>query len=69
MPPPSGIAVVRPGDVLLLMFDRRLTEEEVERVAAEFRPHLDPSVKLAILDDAGGCSLAVRPPDPTTLEP
>jgi hypothetical protein len=52
------MAVVRPGDTLLVMFERNLSGEAAEGFAANLRQHLDPAVKLIILDGFGDCTIA-----------
>lgn len=56
----SNVPVVRAGDVLLVCFDRRQTDDETERLKSWVEAAL-PGVRVAIVEGATG--LAVFRPD------
>ncbi len=62
IPTPSGLAVIRPGDTLLLTFDRHLSAMEVDQLKADLTAHVDGSIKVAIVEGVSGCAV-YRPED------
>jgi hypothetical protein len=52
--------VIRPGDTLVLRFDRRLSEEEADSLLTTMRPRLPEDVKIMIIDNCAQIA-AVRP--------
>lgn len=62
----GNVAIVRPGDRLLVAFRERGTDQEMERIKVQLQRRL-PDVDVAVV--TGVQALAVMPADPEPIEP
>lgn len=59
--------VIRPGDTLILTFNRPMTAEEVHKIGEQIEAKL-PGVRVALVDQASGLAAyrpePIKPPEP-----
>ena len=52
--------IARPGDTILIGFERPLTDEDIEAMDENFRPIIDEGIKVGYLDSVTSM-VVVRP--------
>jgi hypothetical protein len=50
----SAVTTARPGDMLIITYDRQLADEEIDRLYEQCQVLLDAGLKVAFLDNVSG---------------
>lgn len=56
----AAVAVVRPGDTLVLSFPQKLSEQQADDMARQFKANMPEGVRVCFVDQCSGMAV-VRP--------